>query len=144
LPLLAWVVAHCKHGCPPIRRPPVLAPAAAGSIPPKAYTTSGGVQITFNGGPASQAAAESSCRAQGGHLAWYGGQAEQAEVEQFYQAEGFLLPGHQHYWIGLRRNNGSNETWWLHDPLAARPGPGVYQNWGIYMPGSTQVKLAMP
>ena len=97
------------------------------------------MQITFNGDPVSQAAAESSCRAQGGHLAWYGSQAEQAEVEQFYQDEGILLPGHQNYWIGLRRLNASNETWWLHDPLAPRPGPGVYQNWGIYLPGSIQV-----
>jgi hypothetical protein len=59
---------------------PCVAPAAPGSIPPKAYTTSGGVQMTFTGDAVSQAAGEASCRAQGGHLAWYGSQAEQAEV----------------------------------------------------------------
>ena len=46
-------------------------------MPPASYTTSGGVRITFNGGPVSQSEAEDSCRAQGGPLAFYTSEEEQ-------------------------------------------------------------------
>jgi hypothetical protein len=64
------------------------------------------------------------------------------QVEQYYQDQGFLLPGHQNYWMGTRlpgHVNGSNDTWWQHDPLAPRLGPGVYDNWGTNQPSGITV-----
>ncbi len=46
-------------------------------MPPINFTISGGARITYNGAALSQAAAEASCRAQGGHLAYFASEAEQ-------------------------------------------------------------------
>jgi hypothetical protein len=78
--LLLWLMLQALRG--PATHLACLLPAAY--LYPDNYTTSSGVNFTFNNIAVNFTRAEDMCNQQCGHLASYSSQIEQADVESWY------------------------------------------------------------
>jgi hypothetical protein len=101
------------------------APCATGPGAAPWYTANAtGYTFYLNTTEVDSAAAEESCKRNGGHLAAYISLEEQAEVEHFYTTKGYLMPKfHQIYWTGLRVTSGACTSGW-HVPRACTASAG--------------------
>jgi hypothetical protein len=105
-----------------------------GSEPPQLTSNITGNVFQLYLNRSTQAAAEATCQAQGGHLAVYLSDYEQTEIESTYTQLGYLIPSyHRTYWMGIQRQGKAGMRWM--DGSLPGPSSGNYQHWGTYKPG---------
>jgi hypothetical protein len=93
------------------------------------YTSHDNHTYTLNTTMVTQAQAQRSCNARGGHLAVWPSQQTQNEVEAFFAGNGYLLPTfHKAYWMGMVKRDG--EFGFLDATIKTS-----YRNWGMYATG---------
>jgi hypothetical protein len=103
----------------------LLLTTASENVPPPYTAQVSGNTFWLNISNVTQADAEASCSANGGHLAAYLSSEEQKEVEAFYLKGGYLLPKfHVNYWIGFTASSWPNFT------QIDRTFTTRYRNWG--------------
>jgi hypothetical protein len=98
------------------------------------YNSTTGGTFLLNVSYQGFAAAQQTCKDNGGHLASFSSEAEQAEVEKYYASQGFLFPSfHKFYWMGLNTSEWpiegtANFSWWDKSP---GPNNETYSHWGL-------------